>query len=105
MGINIHSVRGDSHQPSRAWNPRPVICIYLYFPHPFPLLDYLNHFEKIITSSPAPPIFLSVGSRPGPLEAWAGVEEVGGTMLNPICCSPGIVVSTARSGLKENLPS
>lgn len=57
MGINIRSVRGDSHQPSRAWNPRPVICIYLYFPHPFPLLDYLNHFEKIITFSPAPPIF------------------------------------------------
>lgn len=105
MGINIRSVRGDSHQPSRAWNPRPVICIYLCFPHPFPLLEYLNHFEKIITFSPAPPIFFSVGSSPAPLEAWAGVVEVGGTMLNPICCSPRFVVSTARSGLKENLPS
>lgn len=27
------------------------------FPSPIPLLDYHNHFEKIITFSPAPPIF------------------------------------------------
>lgn len=69
---------------------KSIVCIYLYFHHPFPLQEYLSHFQKTVHPPCLPHLLLLLGSSPGP----GGVGGRGAhASLSPFCRSPVRVLS------------
>lgn len=79
---------------------KSIVCIYLYVHHPFPLQQYLSHFQETVHLPCLPHLSFPLAAARG-LEAWV---DWGTRFTNPFCRSPLFVCSTSRGGLRGSLP-